>query len=114
MILIQLIGAALWYAKNSAAAAAQTATFEAIAKEHAHEIQRLRDWRHDFGQKEGVYDNYDSRIEENENRIGQLHSRFTERVDETAKRIDRIDMRIDKLEGRIEDYNNRRIYERPD
>ena len=58
MILIQAV-----------AAVAMISAMRTTLTEHATEIQRLRDWRHRFGPKEMVYDEYGHRIEDHESRI---------------------------------------------
>lgn len=55
-----------------AAAGALVSRINYITKDHSREIEALRKWRHDFGQKEMVYDDHGERIEKLEERVTDL------------------------------------------
>lgn len=66
-------GAAIWFAATMASSLKSLREMvKLITDSHDKEIASLRDWRHDFGQKEMVYDSYGERITEAERRLDQL------------------------------------------
>jgi hypothetical protein len=66
---------AVMIAIQIAAAAALVSRINYIVKDHAAEIKSLREWRHDFGQKEMVYDEYKEDIEKLGDRVGLNEAR---------------------------------------
>lgn len=68
-VLIQWLTFAVMILIQAVAAGAMLAAIRTTLADHTKEIQRLRDWRHQFGPKEMVYDTYGHQLADHETRI---------------------------------------------
>jgi hypothetical protein len=68
-MVVQWLTFAVMILIQAVAASAIMASIRTTLKEHAHEIDRLREWRHKFGPKEMVYDDHGFKLADHETRI---------------------------------------------
>lgn len=73
-MLIQWLTFAVMILIQAVAAGAMLAAIRTTLADHTKEIERLREWRHKFGPKEMIYDDYGKQLVDHEARI-----RVTER-----------------------------------
>ena len=68
-MIIQWLTFAVMILIQAVAAVYIMASIRTTLTEHTHEIQRLRDWRHQFGPKEMVYDDHGFKLIDHEARL---------------------------------------------
>ena len=68
-MILQWVTFVVMIAIQAIAASAMLSALRTTLAEHAKEIERLREWRHKFGPKEMVYDQYGLDLKDHESRI---------------------------------------------
>jgi hypothetical protein len=73
-MLLQWLTFAVMILIQAVAAGAMLAAIRTTLADHTKEIERLREWRHRFGPKEMVYDDYGFQLKDHETRIRGVES----------------------------------------